>query len=667
MTPVIERAIKIALTTCEQVVKKDFALDHDENRLRAAAHHMVRNLTAGMAMITCRDHLLLSIKSNLKNFMVTLGRNLTPQQQEAIEMTVAVIGNDNVELACAFIQKKAVEKAIPEIDARLKSEYESRVFARKEGRRYCDAVALTYQAERMPEQIRLKVGGVTAQQSAVYEEFARNIPGFKPLSEREVMAVTPKPTATDIPASAAAPTSSAPMGSAQTPSAAAGTAGPAPNTTSDECVAILKEVLSKVEAFVQSCTTLPATPHMANLHALVEAMNRAKNSREPAAVAVLVDKAVENLLQGLTVQAQVDTESLARYRDANLLVLRAMADQRAYGQAWTSARVTHALIEAREDNNKYNLDAFDCLVHAGLVAIAEYDKHLAKAVSVGSDSTASSSSSSPSASSTAQATQFAMHLCKIYLVDERANAHVVDTDLIQTVDVLHKIATQSPHPPEGLAGLMDQIKMGGAERMDQQSSMAAMAAGPTAQLHSGIQQAREFEDPPGLLEKTEYLLREWVNAYHRPDAGKDSRQAFVVFVQLMNQHGILKTDDLITRFFRMSTQMCVDLCYRALAEQVIYQQDIEPTGTYYVANFCLLCLSFQATSPTLVRAKCFHTLDAYVRLITLLVKHSGETQNTITKVNLLNKVLGIVAGVLLIDHDVRNVEFQQVIWRWCGT
>ena len=80
-------------------------------------------------------------------------------------------------------------------------------------------------------------------------------------------------------------------------------------------------------------------------------------------------------------------------------------------------------------------------------------------------------------------------------------------------------------------------------------------AGPTAQLHSGIAQAREFEDPPGLLEKTEYLLREWVNAYHARDAGKDSRQAFVIFVQLMNQHGILKTDDLITRFFRMSTQV----------------------------------------------------------------------------------------------------------------
>ena len=55
--PVIDRAVKIAMTTCEQLVKKDFALDHEENRLRQAAHHMVRNLTAGMAMITCKDHL----------------------------------------------------------------------------------------------------------------------------------------------------------------------------------------------------------------------------------------------------------------------------------------------------------------------------------------------------------------------------------------------------------------------------------------------------------------------------------------------------------------------------------------------------------------------------------------------------------------------------------
>jgi hypothetical protein len=31
-----------------------------------------------------------------------------------------------------------------------------------------------------------------------------------------------------------------------------------------------------------------------------------------------------------------------------------------------------------------------------------------------------------------------------------------------------------------------------------------------------------FADPPGLLEKTEFLLRDWVNMYHSPSAGKES-------------------------------------------------------------------------------------------------------------------------------------------------
>merc|ERR1719210_438874 len=103
-------------------------------------------------------------------------RGATQPQKELMEQAAQVLAQDNTELACAFIQKTAVEKALPEIDKKLMAEFELRKAARQEGRRYCDPVVLTYQAERMPEQIRLKVGGVTPQQIAVYEEFARNIP-----------------------------------------------------------------------------------------------------------------------------------------------------------------------------------------------------------------------------------------------------------------------------------------------------------------------------------------------------------------------------------------------------------------------------------------------------------------------------------------------------------
>ena len=436
-TPVIERANKIALTTTEQIVKKDFALDPDETRMRAAAHNMVRNLTSGMAMITCRDHLLQTIKNHLKHFMVTLGRNLTPQQTEAIETTVTVIANDNVELACAFIQKKAIEKAILEIDKRLKPEYEQRIMAKKEGRRYCDPAALAYQVEKMPDPIKLNVGGATNQQSAVYDEFARNVPGFKPLTDMELRSILPKSTpqyldAPQPPVSSQANTSAAPGG--QQP---AQQQQQQQLVTSEECIAILEEVLSKVEPFVNACNTLPNSPHMSNLRTLIDNLAMARQSKDVSHIVILINKAVEALLEGLTphIGQPVETESLARYRDANLLVLRALADDRAYGLNWTRSRVTAALVEARDDI-KYNPDAVDCLIRSGMVNLFEYDKHLASAIGDGSNNQI--------------ALAFAMHLCKMYLIDDRSNAHIIEADLFGTIEALQKIATHSPRPPEGM-------------------------------------------------------------------------------------------------------------------------------------------------------------------------------------------------------------------------
>ena len=107
--------------------------------------------------------------------------------------------------------------------------------------------------------------------------------------------------------------------------------------------------------------------------------------------------------------------------------------------------------------------------------------------------------------------------------------------------------------------------------------------------------------------QVEYLLREWVRLYHQPAAGKESEKAFSSFVAMvrdamttsrnvspftisigfffhffihffplfcffhmtqLHQHGILKTDDLITRFFRISTELCVEATYRALIDHV---------------------------------------------------------------------------------------------------
>lgn len=134
IAPVVDRSIKIALQTCEQIIRKDFALDPDENRMRLAAHCMVRNLTAGMAMITSREQLMSAINTHLKQALMSNMVTPNVQQKEMIEQAANIISSDNMELACTFVQKTAVEKAIPEIDKRLMSEYELRKMARQEGR-----------------------------------------------------------------------------------------------------------------------------------------------------------------------------------------------------------------------------------------------------------------------------------------------------------------------------------------------------------------------------------------------------------------------------------------------------------------------------------------------------------------------------------------------------
>lgn len=41
------------------------------------------------------------------------------QQKDMIERAASLVSEENTELACAFIQKTAVEKALPEMDKRL--------------------------------------------------------------------------------------------------------------------------------------------------------------------------------------------------------------------------------------------------------------------------------------------------------------------------------------------------------------------------------------------------------------------------------------------------------------------------------------------------------------------------------------------------------------------
>lgn len=629
---VIERSIKIAMTTSEQIIKKDFALDPDESRMRAATHHMVRNLTAAMAMITCRDYLATNITKSIKQGLVTAisrtsQQQQLPQQVEQMEQLAAAIAQENVGIACAFIQKTAAEKAVIEMDKRLAQDYEARKVARTEGRRYCDPIVLTYQAERMPEQIRLKVGGVTPPQMAVYEEFARNIPGFLPITEQDAMFL-PKP----VPISSQQQHQQQQLQQQQQqPHSQQQAFG------SDEATAFLvltERISAELEHTIQASTNLaPQSPLVPMLHSLREGLLLTRSNRDAHAAQLLLRKAVENLLEGSReFPTEPELNQLAlRFRDCHLIVLKAMADHRSYGVLWTSKNVTKCWAEAR-DEIKFNLDAIDWLIRSNLLNMQLLDEHLARILD------------DPRVTSyMPMHSLFIMQLVQVYLVDDPSNTIVTEADLQLTLEALVRMC-HSRQAPDGLVALIDALRMKhdllAGERLASGNSLSGtsnpLAAGPSLHFHSGVTQARDFQDPSALQEKTEVLLREWIQMYHSPTAGQGSASAFQHFVKQMNLHGILKTDDLITRFFRICITMCRDLCVRSIMEQG------------------------QGPSPTYVRSKCFQNLDAFVRLIALLVKHSGEASNPTTKINLLNKVLGLVCGIMIHDIESNGTDFQQL-------
>jgi hypothetical protein len=89
---------------------------------------------------------------------------------------------------------------------------------------------------------------VPAVQAAVYEEFSRHIPGFKPLTDKELVAVMTTTTALAPKANGAA------GGDVSAVAGAVQQATTAPLTASEESWAILDEVYNKLQPFVEQCT-----------------------------------------------------------------------------------------------------------------------------------------------------------------------------------------------------------------------------------------------------------------------------------------------------------------------------------------------------------------------------------------------------------------------------
>lgn len=168
--PVVERSVTIATISANQLILKDFATEPDENKMRTSAVGMAQRLAGNLALVTCKDPLRMSMVNNIRTALNQAGYT----EQSVSEQAVTVVVNDNLEFACRTVEKAAQDQAIPQIDSVLAPHYAFRKRHRASNPlQHFVAPGVSHIAMNLPDAFRLNRGGLTSQQLAVYEEFAR--------------------------------------------------------------------------------------------------------------------------------------------------------------------------------------------------------------------------------------------------------------------------------------------------------------------------------------------------------------------------------------------------------------------------------------------------------------------------------------------------------------
>ncbi len=113
-------------------------MESSEERMRKAAHLMAQKLAGSLALVTCKEPLRGNLAVNLKQALTDRGFAevcvqqisrrlwLTRHLQYLSENVIAILVNDNLEPACATIEKAAMERAVIEVDEAFLAQYEMR-------------------------------------------------------------------------------------------------------------------------------------------------------------------------------------------------------------------------------------------------------------------------------------------------------------------------------------------------------------------------------------------------------------------------------------------------------------------------------------------------------------------------------------------------------------
>ncbi|KAJ3741975.1 Not1-domain-containing protein [Lentinula detonsa] len=169
--PVVERSVTIAGISTRELVAKDFATESNEDKMRKAGHLMAQKLAGSLALVTCKEPLKSNLAIHIRQFLAE-NSFADIAQNEAV---ISILVSDNLDFACAAIEKAAMERAVADVDEGFAAAYDLRRRHRElRLGQYLDQsiIGSTHFNISLPDPLRVAPNGVQANQTSVYEDFA---------------------------------------------------------------------------------------------------------------------------------------------------------------------------------------------------------------------------------------------------------------------------------------------------------------------------------------------------------------------------------------------------------------------------------------------------------------------------------------------------------------
>ncbi|TDL27216.1 Not1-domain-containing protein [Rickenella mellea] len=504
--PVVERSVTIAGISTRELVAKDFCTEQNEEKMRKAGHLMAQKLAGSLALVTCKEPLRSNMASHVRHYLSDHGFN----EQVIPEQVILLIVQDNIDVACAAIEKAAMDRAVADVDDGFGQAYETRRRHREQrpGQPFWDPTAPQAPfIATLPEPLRIKASGLQMQQTRVYEDFG--LDGKRRLTSRPSSTVSYTRGEHIVPAA---------YGPSPAPHEAATNIAGAGYLTHVDAMEQFNLLVSELEGMLphvpfNSLTVLPTGHEVRGLvrRILFLAPESIDRNRTPLAMS---QKIVQLLYK--------TSSQLGRELYVALLeqLCQSFEDVAKEAITW--------LIYA-EDERKFNIQVTVTLLRSRLISVAQQDQQLAKFLFTDPRTTLQ---------------DFTAGLIRECLTSDPPVA--AQSQFSFAIEALNHIA-QAGKATDQVTRLLDDLR--GVRR-------------PPAAVPEPSASAVARPEVDNLQSYLFKCFQQWVNVFQRSSVPEKS---FVPYITQLTKQGILKAEDSSSFFFRVCTESSVDQYMKSVA------------------------------------------------------------------------------------------------------